>query len=125
MLINIFEIEQYLSDLETYPIAYSNVVAKTKAQLQKIQDQLIARTYACNIRNKSQCFDCGWKLNCKVLQFHHTNSHRKNRQLSRVSHITTMKKELTYGVFLCPNCHALRHCDPLTGQVNFNKIEFR
>lgn len=78
------------------------------------------------IRNRSQCSDCGWNKIPALLEFHHTvrgtkRIKAKRRELSQsprmVSSIGKMEAELKKGIFLCPTCHKMRHYNPDTGKV--------
>ena len=61
-----------------------------------------------------ECQRCGWNEEIRVLQFHHSNPHKKEFQISASSHNKSwerLKAELDKCELLCPRCHSLEHMD--------------
>jgi len=84
------------------------------------------REYIREIRK--ECFDCGWNIEPNVLEFHHIAISKDNVKLGSLlsySSIERLKEEINKGIFLCPNCHKLRHYDKLTGIVDTTKHDLR
>ncbi len=58
-----------------------------------------------------KCVDCGWQGNQAALQFHHTNTRKKDFIIGNVANKNweSIKAELRKCIVLCANCHAIRH----------------
>jgi hypothetical protein len=79
--------------------------------------------YVYELKEKSGCVDCGWNVNPNALVFHHEEE--KHLNMNECNTYQKVDNELTKGVFVCPNCHALRHTDPVTKKVMFNNKNLR
>lgn len=70
------------------------------------------RQYVEDIKDKSECEDCGEERNA-CLCFHHENPEEKTASVTRMASgdygLQTIKEEVEKCVILCHNCHALRH----------------
>jgi len=58
-----------------------------------------------------KCMDCGWHGNQATLQFHHTDSKKKDFAIGNVANKNwdVIKIELKKCLLLCANCHAIKH----------------
>lgn len=58
------------------------------------------------------CYNCGYKDNPNILQFHHTNPEEKDENIAILARNNTwnkLQKEISKCIVLCPNCHMDLH----------------
>lgn len=92
----------------------------------------LSLTYKNNARDRTKefvdfvkqwcgCADCGVK-NYHVLHFHHLDPKKKAYSLAKMVgnglSISRVKEELKKGIFVCANCHIMRHVK--NGVLNYN-----
>ena len=94
-----------------------NAISKRNIQ-QKVQ----AKIYS--LKEENGCYDCGIK-NPAIIEFHHEVDDPTNRNFNKLNTFASLERELKKGKFLCRNCHGLRNTDPVTGKVDYTKIDFR
>jgi hypothetical protein len=88
----------------------------------KFQQKVQAKIYS--LKEEKGCYDCGIK-NPAIIEFHHEVDDPTNRNFNKLNTFASLERELKKGKFLCRNCHGLRHTDPVTGKVDYTKIDFR
>ena len=97
---------------------------KKKQYIEKRREE--KREYINQVRKK--CFDCGWAIEPNILEFHHIVLAEDNIKLGSLLSYNSIKRieqELSKGVFLCPNCHKLRHYNKTTNKVDTTNRDLR
>lgn len=62
-----------------------------------------------NFRKNKNCVSCGWNKHLEILHFHHPKKENKEGDVSHISSLTKLKKEMEKCILLCPNCHYWLH----------------
>lgn len=76
---------------------------------------------------KVSCKDCGWNKIPPLLNFHHEVILKNKLSISATLRLNQERflYELAKGCFLCPTCHALRHYNPITEQIEYQNSTLR
>ena len=98
------------------------LICKQLEAARKRKNKKAVKEYVMEFKKRG-CQDCGWNKNANAIVFHHIGE--KTFKMSLCHSFKKVNNELSKGVFLCPNCHAIRHTDPITGKIDYREKSYR